>query len=70
MFGQQAVHQYISNQINLEGGKDTYISHLPERKPELPGHGAVEDEVDHAVHKGHHVHQLQEKEKGCFQKTK
>ena len=70
MFGQQAVHQYINNQINLEGGKDTNISHLPECKPELPGHGAVEDEVDHAVHKGHHVHQLQEKEKGCFQKTK
>ena len=37
---------------------------LPEGEPELPGHGAVEDEVDHAVHKGHHVHQLQEK---CFQ---
>ena len=43
------MHQYINNQINLEGGKDTYISHLPERKPELPGHGAVEDEVDHTV---------------------
>ena len=50
--------------------QDTYITHIPECKPELPGHGAVEDEVDHAVHKGHHLHQLQEKEKGCFQKTK
>ena len=61
----------IHQQPNQFGGwKDTNISHLPERKPELPGHGAVEDEVDHAVHKGHHVHQLQEKEKGCFQKTK
>ena len=28
----------------------------------MSGHGAVEDEVDHAVHQGHHVHQLQEKE--------
>ena len=33
---------------------------LPEGEPELPGHGAVEDEVDHAVHQGHHVHQLQD----------
>ena len=33
----------------------------PECLSELSGHGAVEDEVDHAVHEGHHVHQLQEK---------
>ena len=31
---------------------------LLESNPELPGHGAVEDEVDHAVGEGHHVHHL------------
>ena len=36
--------------------------YLPERESELPGHGAVEDEVDHAVDQSHHVHQLWEKE--------
>ena len=31
---------------------------LPESDPELPGHDAVEDEVDHAVGEDQHVHQL------------
>ena len=30
----------------------------PECLSELSGHGAVEDEVDHAVDQGHHVHHL------------
>ena len=32
----------------------------PECLSELSGHGAVEDEVDHAVDQGHHVHHLPE----------
>ena len=31
---------------------------VPEGESELPGHGAVEDEVQHAVDQGHHVHAL------------
>ena len=31
---------------------------LLESDPELLGHGAVEDEVDHAVGEGQHVHHL------------
>ena len=31
-----------------------------EGDPELPGHGTIEDEVDGAVRKSHHVHQLTE----------
>ena len=31
---------------------------LLECEPELPGHEAVEDEVNHAVSEGQHVHHL------------
>ena len=47
--------------IKKEGKLKNLDTLLPESNPELSGHGAVEDEVDHAVHQGHHVHQLQEK---------
>ena len=36
-------------------------NNLVEGDPELPGHDAVEDEVDHAVDEGQHVHQLPER---------
>ena len=34
---------------------------IPEGESELSGHGAVEDEVDHAVDECHHVHNLSER---------
>ena len=34
------------------------MTDLLERSPKLPGHGAVDDEVDAAVEKRHHVHQV------------
>ena len=34
------------------------VTDLLERSPELPGHEAVDDEVDAAVEERHHVHQV------------
>ena len=58
-------HQIIKRtfHISLEGVfKATEMlpdtNNLVESDPELPGHDAVEDEVDHAVDEGQHVHQF------------
>ena len=41
--------------------------YFSERDPELPGHGAVEDEVEHAVGECQHVHHLPQ---GCVAEHK
>lgn len=43
--------------------------HLPEGRPELAGHGAVQDEVDGPVKQSQSIHKLSEQVVALFEET-
>lgn len=43
--------------------------HVPKRRPELPGHGTVEDEVDCPVEEGQGIHHLPEEIIAALEET-